>query len=254
MLSLRSPVTKHRTVVGQTCTMPRQPPQPFVSKTNSPSLARPPLRLPHRFVYDNALSAARLKTGLLTHTAMGTDGKPTGPDPRSLTPLLPHVPAPPAAHAPSPSSSAPAQAPGAPAPNVLSTRKILQLLPPMTARHALCPSPYLDSSLYSYDDRVISPYIRVRASLEQPISFRPRALSTPTHAAALSAAPLGAHKSTPPAPLPGFRLEPGAFEPVVVRDRRLGRHVLHLVHPDQPFVLTVFSVFTQNTLNINFRL
>ncbi len=205
-------------------------------------------------MYDNALSAARLKTGLLTHTAMGANGNPTGPDPRSLTPLLPHIPAPAAAHAPPPSSSAPAQAPGASASNVLSTRKVLQLLPPTSASHVLCPSPYLDSSLYSYDGRVISPYIRVRASLEQPISFRPRARSAPTNAAALSAAPLGAHTSTPPAPPPGFRLEPGAFEPVVVRERRLGRHVLHLVHPDQPFVLTVFSVFTQNTLNINFRL
>ncbi|PNH11027.1 hypothetical protein TSOC_002189 [Tetrabaena socialis] len=112
-------------------------------------------------------------------------------------------------------------------------RKLLQLLPPAAgASNALSSSPYLDPALYGYDDRVVSPYIRTRPSLEQPIAFRPR--NRPDRAG-------------------GFRLEAGPYEAVVVRDRRFPRSVTHLAHPDAPFLLTVFSVFQQTSLNINYR-
>lgn len=112
-----------------------------------------------------------------------------------------------------------------------AARKLLQLLPPATAVSDLSPSPYLDPRMYNYDDRAISLNIRTRPSLEQPISFRPR--NRPDRA--------------------GFRLEPGPYEAMLVRDRRLARSVSYLVHPEAPFVMSVFSVFQQTTLNINFR-
>ncbi len=110
--------------------------------------------------------------------------------------------------------------------------KLRQLMPPLPGSCSLSSSPYLDTSLYNYDERVITPYIRTRPCLEQPVFFRLR--NRPDRAA--------------------FRIDPGPYEAMVVRDRRLARNVTHLIHPDAPFVLAVFSVFQQSTINVNFRL
>ncbi|GFR47538.1 hypothetical protein Agub_g9260, partial [Astrephomene gubernaculifera] len=114
----------------------------------------------------------------------------------------------------------------------VSACKLMQLLPPVSGSYGLSASPYLDSSLYMYDERVVSPYIRTRPCLEQPVSFRPRNRPDRT----------------------GFRLEPGPYEAMVVRDRRLARSVTYLFHPEVPFVMAVFGVFQQNSININFRI
>ncbi|KAG2436593.1 hypothetical protein HYH02_011530 [Chlamydomonas schloesseri] len=144
--------------------------------------------------------------------------------------------APPARSAAGATAAAAAAAAAAPAADgvvdrAAAARKLLQLLPPATAVSDLSPSPYLDPRSYNYDDRAISLNIRTRPSLEQPVSFRPR--KRPDRA--------------------GFRLEPGPYEAMVVRDRRLARSVSYLVHPDAPFVMSVFSVFQQTSFNINFR-
>ncbi|KAG2443807.1 hypothetical protein HXX76_002150 [Chlamydomonas incerta] len=159
-----------------------------------------------RYNYDSALSAARAKMAPPARTAAA------------------------ATAAAAASTAAPPTADGV-VDRAGAARKLLQLLPPATAVSELSPSPYLDPTMYNYDDRAISLNIRTRPSLEQPISFRPR--NRPDRA--------------------GFRLEPGPYEAMVVRDRRLARSVSYLVHPDVPFVMSVFSVFQQTSLNINFR-
>ena len=56
-------------------------------------------------------------------------------------------------------------------------RRLLANLP--TTAQALCPSPFLDANLFVYDDKLISPVLRMRAYVEQPLKFSSR-----THPAA----------------------------------------------------------------------
>ncbi|EFJ49606.1 hypothetical protein VOLCADRAFT_89496 [Volvox carteri f. nagariensis] len=127
---------------------------------------------------------------------------------------------------------APSSAASAVAERANCAGKLMQLLPPVSGSYTLSSSPYLDTLLFNYDERVVSPYIRTRSCLEQPVFFRLR--NRPDRAM--------------------FRLDPGPYEAMVVRDRRLTRNVTHLIHPDVPFAMAVFGVFQQSTLNINFRI
>ena len=52
-------------------------------------------------------------------------------------------------------------------------RRLLANLPAMA--QALSPSPFLDHNLFSYDDKLISPVLRMRAYSEQPLKFSSRA-------------------------------------------------------------------------------
>ena len=52
-------------------------------------------------------------------------------------------------------------------------RRLLANLP--TTAQALCPSPFLDANLFLYDDKLISPVLRMRAYVEQPLKFSSRA-------------------------------------------------------------------------------
>ena len=52
-------------------------------------------------------------------------------------------------------------------------RRVLANLPAMA--QALSPSPFLDYNLFSYDDKLISPVLRMRAYSEQPLKFSSRA-------------------------------------------------------------------------------
>lgn len=108
----------------------------------------------------------------------------------------------------------------------------MQLLPPLSGSYCLSSSPFLDVSMFSYDERLVSPIVRTRVCLEQPVFFRLRNRLDRV----------------------AFRLDPGPYEAMVVRDRRLNRSVTYLFHPEAPFVLAVFGVLQQNSLNINFRL
>ncbi|KAG2495060.1 hypothetical protein HYH03_006671 [Edaphochlamys debaryana] len=170
-----------------------------------------------RFAYETAAETARGQLGL-RGGAVGAGGSMASSAPGGAVPNDAHGP---------PQSGA-----GGAADRAGAARKLVQLMPPTSGSHGLAASPYLDPSLFLYDDRVISPYIRTRPCLEQPISFRPR--NRPERL--------------------GFRLDPGHYEPVVVRERRLARNVTHLFHPEAPFLLSVFSVFQQNRLNINCRM
>ena len=55
-------------------------------------------------------------------------------------------------------------------------RRVLANLPAMA--QALSPSPFLDYNLFSYDDKLISPVLRMRAYSEQPLKFSSRAHPT----------------------------------------------------------------------------
>jgi hypothetical protein len=108
-------------------------------------------------------------------------------------------------------------------------RRLLTLLPPDHGCQTLSASPLLDPALFAYDERALGLLVRAKPCSEQAVTVRARSGGA------------------------GFRLEPGPYDPVVVRERRLARQVLHLFHPDAPLVLTLLGVFHQTTLNINFR-
>ncbi|KXZ49238.1 hypothetical protein GPECTOR_22g830 [Gonium pectorale] len=174
-----------------------------------------PLPAWDRYVFDNALREASRKLRHPGAAAAAGDPAANG-----------------AAAADGTSAPLPLDGPAAAGDRASSARKLMQLLPPVSGSCNLSSSPYLDSSLFHYDDRQMSPYIGTRPCMEQAISFRPR--NRPEWV--------------------GFRLEPGPYQPVVSRGRRLARSVTHLFHPDAPFAMAVFSVFAQTSVNINFRI
>ncbi|GLI62064.1 hypothetical protein VaNZ11_004492 [Volvox africanus] len=170
-----------------------------------------------RYVYDNVATAVRGKLRGYVRGSGGGDGIGIGIDTAGRLPTA---------------ASGGGGAATAAAERASCAGKLMQLLPPLSGSCALSSSPYLDTFLFNYDERVVSPYIRTRPCLEQSIFFRLRNR--------LDRAV--------------FRLDPGPYEAMMVRDRHLARNVTYLFHPDAPFVMAVFGVFQQNTVNINFRM
>ncbi|GLC36866.1 hypothetical protein PLESTM_000512400 [Pleodorina starrii] len=185
-----------------------------------------------RYVYDNVVTAARSK--LRTGIGAGPGGGGGAATAAAAAVPVGHGGAAAAVAEAAASGAGPPRggAADAAAERASCAGKLMQLVPPLAGSYCLSSSPYLDTSLHNYDERVVSPYIRTRPCLEQPVFFRPR--NRPDRAA--------------------FRLDPGPYEAMVVRDRLLARNVVHLFHPDAPFVLTVFSVLQQSSVNMNYRL
>ncbi len=88
----------------------------------------------------------------------------------------------------------------------------------------LCASPYLDTRLFSYDDKLIGPMIKPRVHTIQPVKILSRAHPERSK----------------------FRLGPSAAE-LPGQSRTSKNTVLYLFHPVQPFVMCISAVNAQQT-------
>ncbi|GIL51140.1 hypothetical protein Vafri_7201 [Volvox africanus] len=112
-----------------------------------------------RYIYDNVATAVRGKLRGCARGPGGGDGIGIGMDTAGRLPTA---------------ASSGGGAATAAAERASCAGKLMQLLPPLSGSCALSSSPYLDTILFNYDERVVSPYIRTRPCLEQSIFFRLR--------------------------------------------------------------------------------
>ena len=95
----------------------------------------------------------------------------------------------------------------------------------------LCASPYLDTSLFSYDEKLIGPMIKPRPFTSQPVKIVSRAHPERSK----------------------FRLGPSAQE-APGQSRASKNSIFYLFHPVQPFVMCISAVNAQQTrLDIHMR-
>ena len=90
---------------------------------------------------------------------------------------------------------------------------------------SLSSSPYLDASLFHFDEKLISSLVRPRTFSDHPIKFAARASPERLR----------------------FQLHPGNFQPGPMPTRPRKQHVTYHFHPVFPFVLGVLQTFVQPT-------
>ena len=96
----------------------------------------------------------------------------------------------------------------------------------------LCSSPYLDTHLFSYDDKLVGLMIKPRPFASQRVKIASR--SHPEHAR--------------------FWLGPSAADAPAQASRTSKNSILYLFHPVQPFVMCITALNAQQTrLDIHLR-
>ncbi len=112
---------------------------------------------------------------------------------------------------------------------------------------SLSSSPYLDSRLYAYDDKQISPIVRLRDAGKHPIKFAPASEAERTERRSKCKGGAAPSRAL-------FQLDPAPSQETTVGGQHYPRRLLHLFHPYDPFVLTVVHTFTVPTLlNMHYR-